>query len=352
MSTINFSINGKIKEESDLTTPDPITINRNISEALSQRAEYIAMEASSHGLSQGRLTGIDIDYAILTSFSQDHLDYHRDLESYKLSKKSLFFDLQPKNNLICIDSSFGKEIYSELKNINPNTYSISIKEEADIKASFEVKKNKLKVNVNALGNKMSFELNTISRYLASNFICSLAVFLLEGKDPKILSQVCSKIQFPFGRLEKVSDRNPIVYIDYAHTPEALECALEEIKNMHKGELWCLFGCGGERDASKRPVMGKVAEDFSDFIILTSDNPRNENETKIIEDIKSGILNHKKIKIETNRKQAIYKALIELKDSPETVLLIAGKGHEAYQEIKGRQYEFNDKDMIRSVMSTI
>ena len=122
--------------------------------------------------------------------------------------------------------------------------------------------------------------------------------------------------------------------------------------MHKGELWCLFGCGGERDASKRPVMGKVAEDFSDFIILTSDNPRNENETKIIEDIRSGILNHKKIKIETNRKQAIYQTLIELKDSPETVLLIAGKGHESYQEINGKQYEFNDKDMIRSVMSTI
>ena len=100
------------------------------------------------------------------------------------------------------------------------------------------------------------------------------------------------------------------------------------------------------------IMGKVAEDFSDFIILTSDNPRNENETKIIEDIKSGILNHKKIKIETNRKQAIYQTLIELKDSPETVLLIAGKGHESYQEIKGKQYEFNDKDMIRSVMSTI
>ena len=352
MSTINFSINDKIKEESDLTTPDPITINKNISEALSQRAEYIAMEASSHGLTQGRLTGIDIDYAILTSFSQDHLDYHKDLESYKLAKRSLFFDLRPKNNLICIDSSFGKEIYSELKNINPNTYSISIKEEADIKADFEVKKNKLKVNVNALGNKMSFELNTISRYLASNFICSLAVFLLEGKDPKILSKVCSKIQFPFGRLEKVSERNPIVYIDYAHTPEALEYALEEIRNMHKGELWCLFGCGGERDASKRPIMGKVAEDFSDFIILTSDNPRNENETKIIEEIKSGILNQKKIKIETNRKQAIYQTLIELKDSPESVLLIAGKGHESYQEIKGKQYEFNDKDMIRSVMSTI
>ena len=122
--------------------------------------------------------------------------------------------------------------------------------------------------------------------------------------------------------------------------------------MHKGELWCLFGCGGERDASKRPVMGKVAEDFSDFIILTSDNPRNEDETKIIEDIRSGILNHKKIKIVTNRKQAIYQTLIELKDSPETVLLIAGKGHESYQEINGKQYEFNDKDMIRSVMSTI
>ena len=176
--------------------------------------------------------------------------------------------------------------------------------------------------------------------------------MLEGKDPKILSQVCSKIQFPFGRLEMVSDRNPIVYIDYAHTPEALKYALEEIKNMHKGELWCLFGCGGERDASKRPVMGKVAEDFSDFIILTSDNPRNEDETKIIEDIRSGILNHKKIKIVTNRKQAIYQTLIELKDSPESVLLIAGKGHESYQEINGKQYEFNDKDMIRSVMSTI
>lgn len=347
MSTINFSINGELKEKSSLTTPDPITINKNLREAISCNTQYLAMEASSHGLAQKRLNGLAIDYAMLTSFSHDHLDYHGDFEAYKNSKKSLFFDLRPKTNIISIDSSFGKEVYYELKNINPDTYSISIREEADFHANFETQKNKLKVNLTALDNQMTFELNTISRYLASNFVCSLAVFLLEGKDPKLIADKCSKIKFPSGRLEKVLGINQTIYVDYAHTPEALEFTLKEIKNFHEGELWCLFGCGGDRDASKRSMMGHVAEKLSDQIILTSDNPRSENENKIIEDIKSGISDHKKIKIEIDRKKAIQDSLIRLKNKPNTALLIAGKGHESYQEINGKYYEFNDKETVIS-----
>ena len=177
-------------------------------------------------------------------------------------------------------------------------------------------------------------------------------FIIEFK--KIL-KILPRITSVEGRLEKIGKihNNSKVILDYAHTPAALESALSNLKEQFPfNKINLIFGCGGDRDFKKRSLMGKIAEKYSNEIYLTDDNPRNENETKIIEDIRSGILNHKKIKIETNRKQAIYQTLIELKDSPETVLLIAGKGHESYQEIKGKQYEFNDKDMIRSVMSTI
>ena len=186
MSTINFSINGSIQHTSDLTTPDTITINRNLSHSLRKNSKYFSMEASSHGLEQDRLQGIEIDYAVLTSFSHDHLDYHGDLESYKLAKKKLFVNHSPQTNIVCIDSEFGAELFAELKKINPNTFSVSIEKDADFSAQFDVYKEGLNVRLKALEKEISFELKTISRYLASNYICMLAIMILEGKNLEIL----------------------------------------------------------------------------------------------------------------------------------------------------------------------
>ncbi len=349
MSTINFSKDGLMLEKSDLTTPDAIKIHKNIKDSLESDAIYIAMEASSHGLEQDRLIGLDIDYAILTSFSHDHLDYHGDIQSYQSAKEKLFLDLNPKKNVVCIDSPFGKKLHTKLLKNNKETYSISIKENADFHASFEKSPIGLKVNLKAFEKNHTFELKTFSRYLASNIICSMAVLILEGVKLSEISKIAKDIELPQGRLERIIKNQQVIYIDYAHTPEALECTLKELNNMHQEPIWCLFGCGGNRDKDKRPLMGKIAQKYSNHIVLTNDNPRDEDEMDIINDILSEIEEMEQISINLDRKDAIESSILEMeRNHINGVLLIAGKGHENYQEVNGNLYELNDKNIINSL----
>ncbi len=348
MSTINFSKDGHSVEQSNLTTPNSIKINENIVEALKCNANYITMEASSHGLDQDRLVGLDVDYGILTSFSHDHLDYHGGLDAYKSAKEKLFFSLKPKKNIICIDSTFGKNLYSELIKQNRECFSVSIEEAADFQATFKKCELGLQVHLKALDKEFTFELKTISRYLASNIVCSIAVLILEGIDSKSISRITTEVAFPKGRLEQIIKDDHVIYVDYAHTPEALECALKEIRNFHQEDIWCLFGCGGNRDKVKRHLMGAIAEKYSDFVVITSDNPRNEDMSTIISDILTGISDRDRVQIDTDRKHAIQTTISKFrKNSERKILLVAGKGHETYQEIAGQFHHFNDKEVILS-----
>ena len=307
------------------------------------------MEASSHGLEQDRLIGLDIDYAILTSFSHDHLDYHGDILSYQSAKEKLFLDLNPKKNIVCIDSSFGKKLHSKLLKNNKETYSISIKENADFHASFEKSPIGLKVNLKAFEKNLTFELKTFSRYLASNIICSMAVLILDGVKLSELTKIAKDIVLPQGRLERIIKNQQVIYIDYAHTPEALECTLKELNYLHSEPIWCLFGCGGNRDKYKRPLMGKIAQKYSNHVVLTNDNPRDEDEMDIINDILSEIKEMDNISINLDRKEAIESSILEMeRNKINGVLLIAGKGHENYQEIDDNLYEFNDKNIVNSL----
>ena len=349
MSTINFSKDGSVLEKSNLTTPDAIKLHKNIKDSIEADAIYIALEASSHGLEQDRLIGLNIDYAILTSFSHDHLDYHGDIQSYQSAKEKLFLDLNPKKNIICVDSSFGKNLHSKLLKNNKETYSLSIKENADFFASFEKSPIGLKVNLKAFEQSLTFELKTFSRYLASNIICSMAVLILEGVKLSEISKITKDIDLPQGRLERIIKNQQVIYIDYAHTPEALECTLKELNNIHKEPIWCLFGCGGNRDKEKRPLMGKIAQKYSNHVVLTNDNPRDENEMDIINDILSGINEMEEISINLDRKDAIESSILEMeRNHINGVLLIAGKGHENFQEFNDNLYELNDKNIVNSL----
>ena len=349
MSTINFSKDGSVLEKSNLTTPDAIKLHKNIKDSIEADAIYIALEASSHGLEQDRLIGLNIDYAILTSFSHDHLDYHGDIQSYQSAKEKLFLDLNPKKNIICVDSSFGKNLHSKLLKNNKETYSLSIKENADFFASFEKSPIGLKVNLKAFEQSLTFELKTFSRYLASNIICSMAVLILEGVKLSEISKITKDIDLPQGRLERIIKNQQVIYIDYAHTPEALECTLKELNNIHKEPIWCLFGCGGNRDKEKRPLMGKIAQKYSNHVVLTNDNPRDENEMDIINDILSEIKEMEEISINLDRKDAIESSILEMeRNQINGVLLIAGKGHENFQEVNDNLYELNDKNIVNSL----
>ena len=350
LSTIGKSIDGKkINESSRLTTPDPISLNKSLFEMLSNGATHAAFEASSHGLHQGRLSGINIDYAVLTSFSQDHLDYHQSIKEYGNAKRVLFKDLKPKNSFIQIDSEFGTNLYRELLNDKAEVFSVSIEKESDFSASFNKKNNSLEVTLYSPYGITEFNLNTISRYIASNVVCSIAALSVQGIKIDRIAESVSNISFPTGRLESIRIGKDICYIDYAHTPEALKHTLKEIRDFHDSKIWCVFGCGGNRDKEKRPIMGGIAENYSDHVVITDDNPRNEASNKIIDDILEGTTKSKNIKTIPNRREAIKFTLEEMaKRKDRNIMLLAGKGHENYQIVGSNKNKFDDKETLISL----
>ncbi len=350
LSTIGKSIDGKtVNESSALTTPDSISLNKSLFQMLSSGATHAAFEASSHGLDQGRLTGINIDYAVLTSFSQDHLDYHNSLEEYGNAKSILFKELEPKNSIIQIDSEFGRNLYKELLKKGAEVFSVSLEKESDYSASFKKNNDSLEVSLKSPYGITEFNLSTISRYIASNVICSLAALNVEGIKIDEIAESVSGISFPAGRLEGLRIGKDICYVDYAHTPEALKYTLKEIRDFHEGEIWCVFGCGGNRDKQKRPIMGKIAENYSDHVIITDDNPRTEASDEIIGDILEGTSKSKNIKTIPNRREAIKFTLEEMnKRKGMNIMLLAGKGHEDYQIIGTKKNKFDDKETLISL----
>ncbi len=351
ISTIGKSINGKrVDELSLLTTPDAISLNYSFSQMLMNGATHAAFEASSHGLDQGRLSGISIDYAVLTSFSQDHLDYHESIEKYGNAKRILFEELQPKHSFIQIDSEFGLNLYEDLVENKAEVFSVSLEKESDFFASFKKEDDSLEVSLKSPYGETKFNLKTVSRYIASNVICSIAALSVEGIKLDKLAECASKISFPAGRLESIRAGKDICYVDYAHTPEALERTLKEIREFYEGEIWCIFGCGGDRDKEKRPIMGKIAEDYSDHVIITDDNPRNEVPEKILNDILEGTTKSKNIKTIPDRREAIKFTLEEMaKRRTMNIMLLAGKGHENYQIIGSKRHKFDDRETLISLI---
>ena len=359
ISTIGTSLDGKnLVQSPSLTTPDPITLQKTLFEMIHVDTKQVAFEASSHGLSQSRIVGTSIDTAILTSFSHDHLDYHRNFENYKTAKKKLFTELNPKNIILNIDNSLGKEIYKELKQSKEacSVFTVSNQEESDFYYSFSRKKNgRIHVNLKTPQKDINFSLNTISRPLASNVICAIASFTTRGFNLDKVYPLLESLDFPQGRMELIPlSKKDNCFIDYAHTPEALENSLLELRDTFKDvKIWCVFGCGGDRDKTKRPQMGKIAEKLSDFLVITNDNPRTENEMNIINEISRGLKNNSIVKIIPNRKEAIFFCLREIRESKESnVLLIAGKGHESYQDILGRKFHFNDHEEVKEFLEKI
>ena len=350
ISTIGKSIDGIVVDEpSHLTTPDPISLNHSLSEMLLNGATHAAFEASSHGLDQGRLSGISIDYAVLTSFSQDHLDYHKSIEEYGNAKRILFKELQPKHSFIQIDSEFGLNLYEDLVENKTEVFSVSLEKKSDFSASFNKTDDSLEVSLKSPYGKTEFNLRTISRYIASNVICSIAALSVEGVKIDKLAECASEISFPAGRLESIRAGKDICYVDYAHTPEALKHALNEIREFYTGEIWCVFGCGGDRDKEKRPIMGKIAEDYSDHVIITDDNPRSEAPQSIMDDILEGTTKAENIKTISDRREAIQFTIEEMaKRKGMNIMLLAGKGHENYQIVGSKRNKFDDRETLLSL----
>ncbi|NPA48853.1 MAG: UDP-N-acetylmuramoyl-L-alanyl-D-glutamate--2,6-diaminopimelate ligase [Thermodesulfobacteria bacterium] len=324
------------------TTPGPFKLREVLARMQAAGATYVAMEASSHALSQGRLAGLSFEIGVFTNFSRDHLDYHGNMENYFEAKKLLFKrHLSPQGKaVINVADTWGRRLLADL-------LSPVIKVGEDLRGIVS-KRSRQGFSFRLVFGSQEYELATTlyGDFQLENLLLACSCGLALGYPFEEVVEALKTIKAPPGRLELIAQKEgALVFVDYAHTPAALERALQSLRPLAK-RLLVVFGCGGERDSGKRPLMGEAAERIADLVILTSDNPRGEDPRKIISDIVSGMKNTPII-VE-DRREAIETALSLLKDGD--ILLVAGKGHETYQEIAGKRYPFSDRALIREILA--
>jgi UDP-N-acetylmuramoyl-L-alanyl-D-glutamate--2,6-diaminopimelate ligase len=344
-------------EPTGFTTPTPIELQTGLMRLKKQGAAAVALEVSSHGLVQGRVDGVQFDIAVFTNLTHDHLDYHGTMAAYGEAKSLLFKSAYLRKAIINLDDPFGFSLFGNLKNDGIPVLGYST-HQAPITKSDEIYCSYLKANHEGSmfdlrlpdGNMIGIKTKLIGLFNISNLIGVIAVLLELGIAADRIPKLIEELKAPPGRMECFEDAKGVkVVVDFAHTPDALERVLDALRVLvpRESRLFCVFGCGGERDQSKRPKMGAIAEEKADVVILTTDNPRGEDPVQILEDISKGMLFHPYGEM-LDRELAITQAY--LLAQPGDLVLIAGKGHEQYQEIKGKKIPFSDADLVRRLVA--
>jgi UDP-N-acetylmuramoyl-L-alanyl-D-glutamate--2,6-diaminopimelate ligase len=322
------------------TTPDPIALQSKLAGLRADGATGCAMEVSSHGVAQGRVNGVEFDVALFTNLSRDHLDYHGTMEEYGAAKARLFRWPSLKHAVINIDDQFGREMVESIdkSRVNVLGYGFGKGEIAGHRLDLSTRGLKLEITTPWGSARLSSRL--IGEFNAANLLGALGVLMAAEVSLHDAVDALSHVEPVPGRLQMIRLPNaPLAVIDYAHTPDALEKVLRTLRDLLPAgaKLHCVFGCGGDRDPGKRPLMGEVATRLADRVIITSDNPRSENPLSIIEDVAAGAQSN--YEIDADRSRAIFKALQSA--AADDVVLIAGKGHETYQEIGAQRLPFDD-----------
>lgn len=340
------------QEEAVLTTPDCLSLHNMLFQMGKNKVDVVCIEVSSHALEQKRVAGLNFDWVVFTNLSQEHLDYHTDMETYFQAKRKLFYPPLAENNsaVVNIDDPYGFRLISCLN--QGLGFGIDSCDQVDNSCLKGVilssSRQGLSLSMSYHDRSWQFESGLIGRHNALNLLAAQAIGIKMGLDPADFQCLSSVKEVP-GRLERViNEQNYSIFIDYAHTPDALENVLSTLKVLSEGKLIVVFGCGGNRDKDKRPVMGRVVAKYADMAVLTSDNPRHEDPVQIIEDILPG-LNGKEINLvqEIERRKAMEIALGEI--SNQDILLIAGKGHETYQEIGDQRRPFSDYKTVQELL---
>lgn len=328
------------------TTPDAILLQDMLATYLSEEAECVAMEVSSHGLSQGRVNGVNFDVAVLSNLTQDHLDYHGTFEAYADAKRSLFMKENLKFAVLNADDPFGVELEKSLIGTKTEVLTYGI-ESGQVKAvDVRLEDANLVFYAETPYGNAPVKANLVGRFNVYNVLAVLATLLVSKVSIDNAVEAISHIQSVKGRMQQLGGgKAPLVVIDYAHTPDALEKVLTTLKAQATGKVICIFGCGGDRDKSKRILMGKIASELANAVVVTSDNPRTEDPQKIIAEIAEGL--HGNFAIEEDRAKAISVGIFSAK--PGDIVLIAGKGHEEYQEVNGKKYPFSDLEEAKEVL---
>ncbi|SCK10929.1 UDP-N-acetylmuramoyl-L-alanyl-D-glutamate--2,6-diaminopimelate ligase [Vogesella sp. LIG4] len=322
------------------TTPDPITVQQKLAEYRRQGASVVSMEVSSHGLDQFRVNGVAFRTAVFTNLTRDHLDYHGSMEQYGASKAKLFHWEGLQHAVINADDAFGRTLAAGIDSSKTRVISYGL-EQGDVRPlSLAANLDGLQLTVTTPWGDAEIKSPLLGRFNAANMLACLAVLCANGVALEAAARVLGKIQPARGRMQRIgSSLEPLVVVDYAHTPDALDKALATLAEIRPagGKLFCVFGCGGDRDTGKRPIMGGIAERIADVAVVTSDNPRSEDPQAIINGILAGMQapGH----VEIDRAAAIHWAVLQARVGD--VILIAGKGHEEYQDIAGVKHPFSD-----------
>jgi UDP-N-acetylmuramyl-tripeptide synthetase len=336
-----------------LTTPDPVLLQSELRRMADSGVQACVMEASSIGVVERRLDGLQLDVAVLTNFTQDHLDYHDSMQAYWQAKAQLFDWPGLKVAVLNVDDAQGAQLHHTLKHRALDVWTVGIDSNARLQA-FHLQNTATGQQFDVVEGQqvVTVQSPSIGRYNVSNLLGVIAVQRALGVNLQTAAQHCAQLLGVPGRLETFGGHNaPLVVVDYAHTPDALDkalLALTEVAVGRGGALWCVFGCGGDRDPGKRPMMAAVAERSAQHVVITSDNPRSEKPENIIEQICKGLQRPQAAWVQVNRATAI--ALAVSKAHQRDVVLLAGKGHEPYQEIAGQRLAFSDIEQAQSALA--
>ncbi|MBU3159007.1 UDP-N-acetylmuramoyl-L-alanyl-D-glutamate--2,6-diaminopimelate ligase [Clostridium frigoris] len=335
---------GKKKIHTERTTPESLELHELFKEMVDSNVDYCVMEVSSHSLSLDRVYGIEFCESIFTNLTQDHLDFHKTFENYFNAKLKLF--KLSKISVINIDDEYGEKAYNSIKN---SKLSFALNHKADIMASdIKMHSRGSKFTLKYKESSFDIELNIPGNYNVYNALGCIAVCLNQGVEISVIREALKKVQVP-GRCELVENNHNLgfeIILDYAHTPDGLENILETVREFTKGKLISVYGCGGDRDKTKRPIMGRIGTNLSDFSFITSDNPRTEDPLEIIKDVVLGIEKNN-FEIIENRREAIKRAIESAKTGD--IIVIAGKGHEDYQILKDKTIHFDEREVISEIL---
>ncbi len=350
LGTLGNGLYGNIQQAS-LTTPDAVTLQKTLAEFWQQGAQYTVMEVSSHSLDQGRVNGIHFDVGVYTNLTRDHLDYHGTMENYGNAKKKLFASAATQHAVINADDAFGMQIIQELHD-KKNLYAYGMQQKLSSPVPLiyvdqvQLDLSGIRAQIYSPWGSGELAANLIGKFNLSNLMAVFTTLcVLDIPFTKVL-QAMRQLKPVAGRMQTFggTDNKPLAVVDYSHTPDALEKALTALRHHCQGKLYCVFGCGGDRDRGKRPMMAKIAEQFADYVIVTDDNPRTENAEQIFNDMKTGFAHPEKVIMQHDRAKAIHDTIRAAQ--PGDCVLIAGKGAETYQIIGNEKYPFQDGEQVR------
>ena len=332
------------------TTPLVLQMHALLAQLRDEGARAVAMEVSSHALDQGRVDAVHYDVAVFTNLTRDHLDYHGDMATYGAAKAKLFKRPGLRAAVVNIDDAFGRELLAALPSGVRGIGTSSQGAQGDVRAeNLALGDEGLAFDLVVGDARRSVRSPLLGRFNADNLVAVAGVLHALGTDADAIAAVLPRLEPIAGRMNRLGGGDaPLVVVDYSHKPDALQQALDSLRGHLRGQLVCVFGCGGERDRGKRPQMAAIAEAAAGLVIVTDDNPRGEDGDAIVADIMAGFVDPSKVVVERDRRRAIERAVGAAK--PGDIVLIAGKGHETYQDVAGIKHPFDDREVAAAALA--